>query len=174
MFSIISVIFISGGDHTLPLSKFLHLTVPPSHTALSGDLHIQVSGTWPQTTSVTNIFSSNFTSSKTSLKSNLFLRLSRLDGDVTQILFTMEARPDARTTKLVQEGGGSDRDANVNKTLSSVTSGTTVFKLPCGLFSRGGAYYVELMRGVVEGNETDERDEDKVAKGLDVRWPLPR
>lgn len=148
--------------------------MPPSHTALSGDLHIQVSGTWPQSTSITNIFSSNFTSSKSTLKSNLFLRLSRLDGDVTHILFTMEAIPDARTTKLVQEEIDSVSGANMNKTLSSVTSGTTVFKLPCGLFSRGGAYYVELMRGAIEGNETDERDEDKVAKGLDVRWPLPR
>lgn len=53
--------------------------IPPSHTALSGDLHIQLT-------------SSSFPP--------LLLQLSRLEGDVTQTLTTFPVLPEARALSL--------------------------------------------------------------------------
>lgn len=77
--------------------------MPPSHTALSGDLHVQIA-------------SSSFPP--------LLLQLSRLDGDITHTLSTIPVLPEAK----------------------ALTLNTTIVKIPCGYFSKGGQYYVLIKK----------------------------
>lgn len=67
-------VIISGGN--IP---GIEVSIPPSHTALSGDLHIQLT-------------SSSFPP--------LLLQLSRLEGDVTQTLTTFSVLPEATALSL--------------------------------------------------------------------------
>lgn len=62
-----------------PLGQ-LHLIVPPSHIALSGDLHIQIAGR-----------------AAGSLPQNLILDILRQDDDINvQLITTLQVLPDAR------------------------------------------------------------------------------
>lgn len=98
-----------------------HLQVPPSHTALSGDLHVQV--TVP-------LYSEN----------HYQLRLYRAENGLTShLLYTSQVLRDARSQ-----------------------SNTTLVKLPCGMFYKGGEYYIDLVDTTL--NETEQED-DKVSKG---------
>lgn len=96
-----------------------HLQIPPSHTALSGDLHVQLTlpADGPQ----------------------YEIRLFRVDGGTPHHLYGAAVRRDARSNNL------------------------TIVRLPCGLFSRGGDYYVDLVD--TEKNETEAED-SKVSKGI--------
>lgn len=73
--------------------------MPPSHVALSGDLHVQ-------------IVSTSFTP--------LLLQLSRLEGNLAQPLTTFSVFPE----------------------VGALTQNSTIVKIPCGYFSRGGQYYI--------------------------------
>ncbi|RZC37859.1 hypothetical protein BDFB_012842, partial [Asbolus verrucosus] len=107
--------------------------MPPSHIALSGDLHIQIT-------------SSSFPP--------LMLQLSRLEGNIAQPLTTFPVLPEAR----------------------ALTLNTTVVKIPCGYFSRGGQYYILLKKQPIgSNNSTTEDDQTSViTRSLDVRWPMPQ
>lgn len=109
----------------------VEVSIPPSHAALSGDLHIQLT-------------SSSFPP--------LLLQLSRLDGDVTQVLTTFPVLPEARALSL----------------------NTTLIKIPCGYFSRGGQYYVLLKKQSMTGNKTNEEEDPVITRSVDVRWPMPQ
>lgn len=120
--------FVSGVEIN-PMSK-VHLQVPPAHTALSGDVHVQVTV-------------------GAGGPSNTQLRLYRVDvGHDPRVLYAEQIIPDARST-----------------------TNTTILKIPCGFFGRGGDYYIDVVDASL--NETDAED-SKVSKGLDVRWPMPR
>lgn len=120
--------FVTGEN---PLSKTVHMSIPPSHTALSGDLHVHITAA--------------------RIPAGVVLQLSRLDGSTAHVLYTVPALTDARA------------QANI-----------TIMEIPCGLFSRGGEYYVELIRNHSNDTEVIDDEEDKVSRGLDVRWPMPR
>lgn len=110
----------------------VEVSVPPSHIALSGDLHIQ-------------IVSSSFPP--------LLLQLSRLEGETTLTLITFNVLPEARALSL----------------------NTTVVKIPCGFFSKGGQYYILVKKQPTPGDKNDEDDETSViTRSLDVRWPMPQ
>lgn len=104
----------------------------PSHTALSGDFHVQIT-------------SSSFPP--------LLLQLSRLEGNVAQPLTTFPVYPEARALKM----------------------NTTIVKIPCGYFSRGGQYYVLLKKqSVPSDNATGDDQGLVITRSLDVRWPMPQ
>lgn len=77
----------------------MEISMPPSHVALSGDLHVQIAFT-------------SFTP--------LLLQLSRLEGNLAQPLTTFPVFFNA----------------------SALSHNSTIVKIPCGFFSRGGQYYV--------------------------------
>ncbi|XP_017775966.1 PREDICTED: uncharacterized protein LOC108562210 isoform X2 [Nicrophorus vespilloides] len=109
----------------------LEILMPPSHTALSGDLHLQV---------------------KSSSFPPLLLQLSRVEGDATQTLATFPVLPEARNLAL----------------------NSTLVRIPCGYFSKGGEYYVLLKKQSSRSNGTDEDADEVITRGLDVRWPMPQ
>ncbi|KYB29521.1 hypothetical protein TcasGA2_TC032006 [Tribolium castaneum] len=111
----------------------IELSMPPSHIALSGDLHIQIT-------------SSSFPP--------LMLQLSRLEGNIAQPLTTFPVLPEARALSL----------------------NTTIVKIPCGYFSKGGQYYILIKKQPIGGsNSTLVGDDDSViTRSLDVRWPMPQ
>lgn len=80
----------------------------------------------------------------------LLLQLSRLDGNAVQPLMTLPVLPEAQALSL----------------------NTTLVKVPCGYFSRGGQYYVLLKKQPNHLNTTSE-DGEIITKSLDVRWPKP-
>ncbi|XP_063909126.1 uncharacterized protein LOC135126861 isoform X3 [Zophobas morio] len=108
----------------------IELSMPPSHIALSGDLHIQIT-------------SSSFPP--------LMLQLSRLEGNVAQPLTTFPVLPEAR----------------------ALTLNTTIVKIPCGYFSKGGQYYI-LLKKQPMGNTSSDDQNSVITRSLDVRWPMPQ
>ncbi|XP_044259174.1 uncharacterized protein LOC123007794 isoform X2 [Tribolium madens] len=108
----------------------IELSMPPSHIALSGDLHIQIT-------------SSSFPP--------LMLQLSRLEGNIAQPLTTFPVFPEARALSL----------------------NTTIVKIPCGYFSKGGQYYILLKKQPI-GNSSVEDSNSVITRSLDVRWPMPQ
>lgn len=102
----------------------VHLQVPPAHTALSGDVHVQVtlgpgSPAGPK------------------------LKLYRAEtGRDPRLLYSAQVLPDARSSTNI-----------------------SIVEIPCGFFSRGGDYYIDVVD--VTLNETEAED-SKVSKG---RWP---
>nr|XP_023026776.1 uncharacterized protein LOC111514755 [Leptinotarsa decemlineata] len=112
----------------------IELTMPPSHVALSGDLHVQ-------------IVSSSFPP--------LLLQLSRLEGNLAQPLTTFPVYPEA----------------------GALAKNTTIVKIPCGYFSRGGQYYVLVKKqpiGSKNITKLSQQDESVIRRSLDVRWPMPQ
>ncbi|KAG5865113.1 hypothetical protein JTB14_003759 [Gonioctena quinquepunctata] len=107
--------------------------MPPSHVALSGDLHVQIA-------------SSSFPP--------LLLQLSRLEGNLAQPLTTFSVYPEAK----------------------ALTNNSTIVKIPCGYFSRGGQYYVLVKKqSIGHKNSTKHFQQDSVIRrSLDVRWPMPQ
>ncbi|XP_068909443.1 uncharacterized protein gogo isoform X3 [Tenebrio molitor] len=82
----------------------------------------------------------------------LMLQLSRLEGNIAQPLTTFPVLPEARALSL----------------------NTTIVKIPCGYFSKGGQYYILLKKQPI-GNTTSEDDQSSViTRSLDVRWPMPQ
>ncbi|CAG9823776.1 unnamed protein product [Phaedon cochleariae] len=112
----------------------VEILMPPSHVALSGDLHVQIA-------------SSSFPP--------LLMQLSRLEGDSAQPLTTFPVYPVARALKM----------------------NSTVVKIPCGYFSRGGQYYVLVKKqpiGLKNMTTPADQDSSVITRSLDVRWPMPQ
>ncbi|XP_018569476.1 uncharacterized protein LOC108909578 isoform X2 [Anoplophora glabripennis] len=112
----------------------LEISMPPSHVALSGDLHVQIAFT-------------SFTP--------LLLQLSRLEGNLAQPLTTFPVFSNA----------------------SAPPKNSTIVKIPCGYFSKGGQYYILVKKKPVGSSNIttlDNQDTSVITRSLDVRWPMPQ
>lgn len=139
------ILFFSGGN--IP---GVEVSIPPSHTALSGDLHIQ-------------LISSSFPP--------LLLQLSRLDGDVTETLTTFPVYPEARALKL--------NKTIVNIPCGYFSKGGQYYvliKKQSTYMYNGDDGDDDNNRSIsISSNSYRNRDDDLViTKVIDVRWPLPQ
>lgn len=120
------------------------MSIPPSHTALSGDLHIQVT-------------SSSFPP--------LLLQLTRLDGDITQTLTTFPIFPEARALSL--------NKTIVKIPCGYFSKGgqyIVLIKKQTQLYS----YNNSNNNKSSSSSSSDGNDEEVITKVIDVRWPLPQ
>ncbi|KAJ8922025.1 hypothetical protein NQ315_008664 [Exocentrus adspersus] len=112
----------------------MEISMPPSHVALSGDLHVRIA-------------SSSFPP--------LLLQLSRLEGNMAQLLTNISVFPEA----------------------SALAQNSTTVKIPCGYFSKGGLYYILVKKkpiGTSNVSTPDNQDSTVMTLSLDVRWPMPQ